>query len=259
MTRRLATIPAPLAIAVSLAACGASASPATHSRAASTSASASTKNRARVRGGTSSAAQARARAFASAVNLGAADVPGFTVSHEAHKVASAAEARLEGELHGCVGFSASASPLARASSPELDQRGAEARQSVSSAVTVEASSASATAVLSAFRSGRLRACLARYFAKLLARNRPSGARIGPVSVKHGTPPAAGMSGAFALRFSATITIDRLPVPFYVDVLGFVDRSATVSLLSTSIPEAFPARLEERLFSLLLERARRHSV
>lgn len=246
-----------LSIAVSLAACGGSrvaASPSHTATGAKPPGGARTQRSRR----SASAARARARAFASAVNLRAQDVPGFGVSSEKRKPTSAAEALLERELHRCLGASTSASALAEASSPELTRKGELTRASVSSAVTVQASAAAATRALAAYRSGRLRACLSHYFQELLAQDRPHGARVGAVRVQHGTPPAQGTSGGFALRFSATVTVDHLPVPFYVDVLGFVDRAATVSLLSTSIPAPFPPRIEERLFSLLLERARAHN-
>jgi hypothetical protein len=212
------------------------------------------------RGG-GAAAHARALAFAHAVNIRAPDVPGFSPSTEREpKRKSTVEKRAERELHRCLGAAAHEAPsVVEAGSGEFERKAGLAGVSVSSSVTVERSPAAAAAVLAAFRSGRLRACLSHYFDLLLANQKLHGASVSPVSVKAGAPPAKGMTGSFGLRFTATIDVDRVHIPFYVDVLGFVDRSADVALLSSSIPRAFPARLEEQLFSLLLERARSHPV
>jgi hypothetical protein len=44
------------------------------------------------------------------------------------------------------------------------------------------------------------------------------------------------------------------VPFYADILGFLDGPAEVTLVSTGFPVPFPAQEEERLFTVLLSRA-----
>lgn len=206
------------------------------------------------------ATRARAVAFAHAVNIQAADVPGFTVSTEhGRKQETATEQRSKRELHRCTGSTGQASALAEASSSELERKAGLASQTVSSSVAVERTPAAAAEVLATFRSGRLRACLSRYFDVILAGSNLHGAHISPVAVRHGSPPAPGMTGSFGLRFTATITVQRVRIPFYVDVLGFVDGPAEVSLLTSGIPEAFPARLEEQLFALLVERAKAQTL
>jgi hypothetical protein len=62
-----------------------------------------------------------------------------------------------------------------------------------------------------------------------------------------------------LRFTETLTLRGLRIPVYEDILGFVRGRAEVSLFTFGVPRQFPAALEERLFSLLLERAKAHSV
>jgi hypothetical protein len=45
------------------------------------------------------------------------------------------------------------------------------------------------------------------------------------------------------------------VPFYLDILGFVDRTARVTLFSSGAIRPFPARVQQQLFALLINRAK----
>jgi len=81
------------------------------------------------------------------------------------------------------------------------------------------------------------------------------ATIGPVSISHGTPPAPQTAGSFGWRITATLTLNgNIELPVYLDILGFVDGPAEVALVTSGLSEPFPAAPEQRLFSLLLERA-----
>jgi hypothetical protein len=51
-----------------------------------------------------------------------------------------------------------------------------------------------------------------------------------------------------------VAADGAKVPFYADILGFLDGPAEVTLVSTGFPVPFPAQEEERLFTVLLSRA-----
>lgn len=204
--------------------------------------------------------KAQAQAFARAVNLKAADVPGFSVSSEhAHEHETAAEKRLKPELRRCFGSAVVTKGVVEAGSGKFERSAGIASQSVSSEVTVAQTAALSAKELAAIRGGHLPACLAHYFEQLLKSQDFHGASVGPVSTKQGSPPAPGMTGSFGLRFTATITLHGLRVPFYVDILGFVDGPAEVSLDTFGIPRPFPGTAEERLFSLLVERARTHKL
>ncbi len=259
LMRLTAAIPVLAASALLLAGCGGGGHTATTSTASSTAAPATG---ARGRAGTATPAlsgePAKARAFALAVNLKASDLPGFHPSaNRRHQ--SAAEKRLEPELAKCVG-GASARPQATEASSKSYERGASIiTQSVSSQVTVARTNALAARELAAIRSGHLQSCLAHYFNQLLASEDLHGAKVGSVSVKQGSPPAAGADGSFGLRFIQTVTLHGVHVPFYVDILGFVKGRAQVSLFTFAVLRQFPAALEEQLFSLLLERAKAHST
>lgn len=204
--------------------------------------------------------QAQAHAFASAVNLRAADVPGFVPSVRAATGGFGGEKRLEEQLARCAGASGSArAGPAEAGSPVFRRRGALLGDSVSSSVSFLSSAAAGAQELAVLRSERLRTCLSRYLDALLRGRQFGGATLGNVSIVEGTPPAPGTTGGFGWRVTAVFTIRRLRVPFYLDTLGFIDRRAEVTLQSSGAALPFPAAAEEHLFNLLLERAKRQHL
>jgi hypothetical protein len=203
--------------------------------------------------------KAQAKAFARAVNLTAADVPGFKVSSEHHEQETPAEKRLEGELTRCAGGAARNLQVAEVSSKEFEREDKNGVQSVQSGVTVEPTAALAVKELAEARSQRGRNCFSHYLSLLFKGKKFSGASIGPISISAGSPSAPGTSGSFGWRISTTITVNRVAVPFYMDILGFVYGPTEVSLFSFGLPEPFPAATEQHLFSLLLQRAKANSI
>ena len=261
LMRRTAAIPVLAMSAVLVAGCGGG----EHTAAKTSTGSAAVKARqgtvapgAGATAGSSTAEVAKARAFAVAVNLRASDLPGFHASTE-HQHQGAAEKRLEPELSRCVGGGGAKGAATEMGSKTYERGASVITQSVSSQVSVARTAASAARELAVIRGRHLQGCLSQYFNQLLASQNLNGAKIGPVSTKQGSPPAPGADGSFGLRFIETLTLHRLRIPFYVDILGFVKGRAEVSLFTFGVPRQFPAALEERLFSLLLERAKAHSV
>jgi len=158
-----------------------------------------------------------------------------------------------------VGGAGASQGLVESSSGDFQHHASIISLSVSSEVSVAQTPALADKQLAAFRSGSLPKCLSRYFSKLLSGQKYKGATVSPVSTKQGSPPAPGTTGSFGLRFTVSVTLHRIPIPLYIDILGFVKGSAEVSLFATGLPEPVPASLEEHLFKLLLARARSHKV
>jgi hypothetical protein len=201
----------------------------------------------------------RALAFARAVNLSAQDLPGFSRTN-APPAKGPLERRLEAQLHACVGAPGGArAALAELGSGDFTLRRGILFLTVSSEVSVSRTAAEATGALSAIRSPRVRGCFRSYLDQLLRSKRSSGTGVGPVSIRPGTPPAPGTSGGFAWRITTTLTLRSLAVPYYIDMLGFVYRSAQVTLLSSAALRPFPARAQERLYAELLYRARAHGL
>jgi hypothetical protein len=209
---------------------------------------------------------AHALAFARAVNLTAADVPGFTAAPAQHSE-SESEQRLEQELRRCGaaqgsrgsrGSEGSQDAIVEAGSPNFELRRGILDLSVRSEVSVAQSPAQAAGSLSAIRSPRVRACVSRDLGQLLKSQHYGGATVTGVSIASGTPPAPGTAGGFGWRVTATLAVRGIRVDFYIDILGFVDGPAQVTLTSSGALRPFPAAPQEQLFSLLLARAKAHS-
>jgi hypothetical protein len=208
--------------------------------------------------------KAQALAFANAVNLTAADVPGFkATSRDDHESKTPAEKRLERELTRCTGESLnSPGGLVDESSRDFKLEHGILHFSVSSEVSVARTPALAASELMAIRSKHVRTCLSRYLGRLLKyqilKEQTSKATINPnsisLSISHGTPPAPGATGSFGWRITATVAVHNIKLPFYIDILGFVYGPAEVTLTSSGAIRPFPASTQEHLYLLLLERA-----
>jgi hypothetical protein len=208
--------------------------------------------------------QAQARTFVAAVNLTAADLPGFTLSREPHQRASQTEKRLERELLNCIAggsTAASAHPLAQGSSGDFRHQGSGYDVGVSSEVSVSGGSGAGAAALQRqhaelqrLRSTHARACLQHFLAQLFKGRHIGGASVTHVSIEQGSPPAPGTAGGFGWRVTADIEVRGVSLPYYMDILGFLYGPSEVTLLSTGLPVPLPAAIQERLFSLLLTRA-----
>jgi hypothetical protein len=187
------------------------------------------------------------------VNLTSADVPGFTATRR-NEGESPAEKRLRGRLRECVGPVAVGGGLLDAQSPSFKLRRGILDFGLSSEVSVDRTAASAAAELATIRQERVRRCFSNYLDLLLATQRRGAAKLSPVSIAGGTPPAAGANGSFGWRVVASFTVQNVKLSLYVDILGFVVGPARVTLVSSGLLRPLPALVQQRLFSLLLARA-----
>jgi hypothetical protein len=199
-----------------------------------------------------------ALAYAHAVNLTATDVPGFSVSSK-HERDTAEEKQLEHQMLRCAGNLTAGKGLAEVSSPNYALKRGILDLGVSSEVGVAPTPALATRELASIRSAHVRGCFSRYLDLLFKSKQFSGAIVSPVSIASGTPPAPGTAGGFGWRVTATFTVQRIKVPLYLDILGFVYGPARVTLFSSGVLRPFPAPIQQGLFSLLLSRAKAHHL
>jgi hypothetical protein len=203
--------------------------------------------------------KAQASAFARAVNLRAGDLLGFRAS-SGHEQETAADKLLERKMLHCTRGVGLSNGLAEASSKDFEREATASPQSVSSNVAVVQTPALAAKELAAIRTNHVRACLSHYFDLFFSTHSSRLAAIGPVSISQGSPPAPGTTGSFGWRITATLTLNgSVGLPVYLDILGFVDGPAQVALVTSGLSEPFPAATEQRLFALLVERARAHSA
>lgn len=205
-----------------------------------------------------SVSKERALAFAHAVNLTAADVPGFTASTK-HEKDSSSEKRLEREMLQCAGIAGSEQAIVEQGSKNFELKHDILDFGISSEVGVQPSAAQAKKGLAAIRSAHVRGCFTRYLNQLFKSAKFGGASVGPVTIQSGTPPAPGTSGGFGWRVTATFMVHGIKVPIYLDFLGFVDGPAEVTLLSSGLLRPFPATIQQNLFATLLSRAKEHRL
>jgi hypothetical protein len=154
---------------------------------------------------------------------------------------------------------ASARGLAEVSSKNFELKQDVLQLGVSSEVDVARSRAQAAQNLAAIRSAHVRSCFSHYLGELFKGPQFAGGAVSPVTIESGTPPAPGTTGSFGWRATAAFTVQSIRVHLYVDVLGFVDGPAQVTLSSSGVLRPFPAALQERLFTLLLVRAKAHRL
>jgi hypothetical protein len=257
VTRLLSGTVLLLGVAVLLGACGAGShlTAATTGRAATTTPTATAHTRETSGGLAKPLTKNQAMTFARAVNMIAADVPGFTATKREHEHETAADRRFEHEMVRCAGTLSSNEKLVEVSSTKFKRGHVIPEFSVSSEVSVARTPALAARELAAIRSKRARTCVSRYLDRLFKGRNFQGATIGPVSIVSGTPPAPGATGSFGWRIAVKFSVHGIQIPLYFDILGLVYGSAQVSLFSTGLAAPFPAATQQRLFSLLLERAK----
>lgn len=197
-----------------------------------------------------------ASAFEGTVALRPGDLPGFRETHEPKHQKTAAEKRAGEALRRCVGAPAQkhGSRVVERESPEFTREGALEAQTFSSSVEVLPSTSLAKRELVFVRRSHTAACVSRYLTSQLGRMRRRGASIGPVRVRAFRQSAPGTAGGFGWRVAATISTHGVKFHLRFDLLGFAYRSAFVTLFDIGFP-SLPEAQEQRLFSLLIARAR----
>jgi hypothetical protein len=197
--------------------------------------------------------KSRARAFAAAVNLTAADVPGFTGS-VAHS--TPADKSLGVTTARCAGGVDPRRAVVNIDSRDFNQMGSGgiAAEEVSSNVGVLPSSALAARDLTAVRSARGRRCLAVAVNQLLRGMNAKGVTFGRAVISTRPHPAPGADGSFGLRIKVTADVHGVRIPFWVDEFGVRVGPAEVSLTALGVLHPFAAADEQRLLALLVARA-----
>jgi hypothetical protein len=200
----------------------------------------------------------KALAFAHAVNITAADVPGFTASSK-KSGQTAQEKQFERGMLQCVGSVGAERKVAEVGSKQFELNHGIVDLSTSSEVSVAQTAALAARELAAYRSAHVRGCFAHFLGLILKGQGAAGATVGAISIASGIPPAPGTTGGFGWRATAALVVRGIRVPFYVDILGFVYGPSTVTLFSSGVLQPFPAAGQQRLYSTLLKRAKVHPL
>jgi hypothetical protein len=209
-------------------------------------------------------------AFARAVNLQAADLPGFTA--KAKKRDHSEDSR----FRSCAKDLKEAKSLFKATSMEFSKQGGLHFQSLSSEVEIARTAARARYELAAVKriigAPATRRCLARVFEAAFGKY--TGARrVGDVTVRTAientriVPLAlgsavAGTDGGFGVSVAMDVTYTvsgplrsaTVPTSLDIDVLAFLVGRGEVTFLAATLGKASSSDLETQLFARLVSRA-----
>lgn len=196
------------------------------------------------------------RAFAAAVNLTAADVPGFSASPDRN---TAADRRNVAQLASCAGAVDPARRIVDVHSDDFSRGAGLQEQQVGSSVDVLPSATLARQDFMKFTAAGARMCIAAYTARALARAQTSASvKFGNPSTLTLAPPPGTSANSFGYRFVIPIAAAGATIKVYVDLLFHRAGPAEIAFNDFAIGRPFPARDQQRLFSLLVTRADRHT-
>jgi hypothetical protein len=187
--------------------------------------------------------------------LTSADVPGFTASPH-HQ--TAADRQNIARLASCAGAIDPGRRIVDVHSDDFSRGAGLQAQQVGSSVDVLPSTSLAERDATKFTTPSARACVSAYAARALAQSPgASSVKFGSPSVSTLAPPAGTSTNSFGYRFAIPLTAAGAKAQVYVDLLFHRAGPAEVAFTDSGIGSPFPARDQQRLFSLLVTRADAH--
>lgn len=197
---------------------------------------------------------AHAQTFAAGVILTAADVPGFTGS--AHQE-TATDRRNVAQLASCAGAVDPSRRIVDVHSDDFGRGSGLQGQQVGSSVDVLPSATLAEQDFTKFTAASARTCVVTYVARALAQSsHSSSVKFGTPSILTLAPPPGTSANSFGYRFVIPVTAPGVKTQFYDDLLFHRAGPAEVAFTDLGIGTPFPAREQQRLFSLLVTRTTR---
>lgn len=188
------------------------------------------------------------RTAAQAVNLTAADLPGWQSSPNQ---TSNSDRTFAARLAACAGAAdPSTVDVVDVSSPNFDQGNAE----VNSDVTTVHTAAQGTEDLHAMRSSKLGTCVTQIGKAYIQSTLPSGTTLTALNLVR-LSPANLPANSFAFRLSVTVSIpNQGNVAINADTIGFLVGRAEIELDVTQTGGTPDPALEQRLLALLVNRS-----
>ena len=195
-----------------------------------------------------------ATAAAAAINLTAADLPGYTGKPAAAKTAQdKADAAAFAHCYGGVDPALNVLDVA---SDDFAKGQALSMQQVSSSVAFVRTAAEGHQDLTAVQSPAAAGCVKDYVGKAVASAAGKDLTVASTEVAPLTPAevaASGTDGAFGYRITVTAKASGLTVPFYVDLLGCLKGRTETTLTVLSVQSPFPTADRDKLWQLLAAR------
>lgn len=195
---------------------------------------------------------AEAQAAADAINLRAADLPGFRSTPEpAEDPATPDE---DDPLLACVGAGGDEG-IVETTSPLFTQ-GTYPRVQVTSNVDVYEDPARAARDLEAYQGERAVQCVAEFFATSAAKGTPPGSAFSEPRVTRSTPNAAGTDASVGFRVVTTLQTQGQQVPVSFRLLAYAKGRTQVALTITQFGAGAPDVDVDALFGVLVSRSDR---
>jgi hypothetical protein len=189
----------------------------------------------------------RATAYARAVNLHRGDVPGMAIEgHEGEAKVDPHVVRLVVAEDRCLGSPAPTRAIAEIHSVGLRRGSGERLETVNSMVTVMPTGALASQNIAGYAPGRERACAEKLF----------DLRAAELNLRELRVPLPQATEAVGER---SLEPDAKKRPLYRDHLGFRVGQADIFLKAVRYRQPPSTSIEERLLSLLYNRAKAHEL
>ncbi len=199
---------------------------------------------------------AQAQAAATAINLRAGDVAGFTTTPYKQ---TPQDQQSSAQLAKCAGGVAPSQQIVDTHSPDFNGGSGLQSQQLNSSVTVLPTEALASQDLNAVKSAKAQTCIVQFVNQLLSTKSNGQVTFGKASLSTLAPPSGAPAGSFAYRVTVPAKAAGTTIPFYVDLLGFTEKRTEIGLTGFGVSHPLDSSLEQRLYSLLGSRATKSSV
>lgn len=197
--------------------------------------------------------KAQAVAYAHTVNLRSSDLPGMEVAkQESEHPTQGGEA----ELTKCVGRASEQNQVLDMDSALFRAGGSGQVATVQSDVTVFKSQADVKRDFAATQTAVGQACITRFLKRSLGKLGASRHNGAP-AFTWSTTRIMGTQGSYGVRIVVPLHVKRTGASthLYTDILVFAYGPAEIGLETFDSPRPLPSATEERLLTLLLERAK----
>lgn len=203
-----------------------------------------------------------ALAAAAAINLKAADMPGYKAEPDDGTDDSDTDAE-EKALAACVGVKdvSGADEIVNESSDDFNKGEAPATVTVSSSVAVVKSAKEAKADLEAFQSAKATDCVKTFVGDVFKAQlgETPGVTFSDVAVSQLNPQADGTDGAFGYQVTAKVSAQGFEIPFVISIEGVLKGHTELSLMTFSLGPAISDADRAALLAKLVTRLKASAV
>jgi hypothetical protein len=206
--------------------------------------------------------EAEAKAAVAAINLTAADMPGFEQDDSSDEPDASPSPDPDEKAFGeCLGVKdlEGADDIADDSSPDFDKGTLPSLLSISSEVEVVPDDAQARKDLTALQADKAVECMRTFAEKGINAEVGEGIRVSLSSVEKLTPAAEGTDGSFGFHLKGTISAEGGSAPLEMLVEGLLLKHTEVSLTVFGVGDGFSQAESDAAFAKLVAKAKASAV